>query len=107
MNSMDLDMSYVCKGLTDLSLQLDSEGGPHIYHRVMHIDTPTVILIDNPTCEGESEPPPTLTSRDSRAEDLPLLPLRYPLPRIRDVYIDHTLLHHVGEGDRPLPMHGI
>ena len=66
-----------------------------------------MVLMYDPMSQRESEPPPSLTCRDSRAEDLSLLSLRYPLSCIRDVDIDHTLLHHVGEGDRPLSVHSI
>ena len=65
------------------------------------------VILDDTACQRETEPPPTLTSRHPRAEDIAVHPSGDASPRIGDINVDPLIFEYVLERDLPLTLHSI
>ena len=82
--------------------ELDTEGRAYSQLRVLDVDVPAVILLDDTARQGETESPPTLTSRHPRAEDIAVHPSGDASPRVGDINVDPLIFEYVLERDLPL-----
>ena len=71
--------------LSAIAGQFDAEGGANAHFAALYEDAPHVVLLDNPSGEGQAEAPSALLGGETRAEYIAYVAGRDAAARVRNL----------------------